>query len=154
MNWLRRQMMGRYGRLDQLNIFLLIAVFLLALVRTILNLIFHFTVVGLFNPISGHIASAFYSVLFGLQIAGIIILFLRIMSRDTAKRARENQQFLNRFYNIKDWGDFRKKKKEANRDGKTLYKCPVCRKVIRVPLGKGRIEITCPNCKNRFVKKT
>ena len=154
MNWLRRQMMGRYGRLDQLNIFLFIAVLLLALVRTILNLIFHFTVVGIFNSISGHISSTFYSVLFGLQIACIVILFLRIMSRDIEKRTRENQKFMNRWYNIKDWSAFRKKKKEENREGKTLYKCPICRKVIRVPLGRGRIEITCPNCKHKFVKKT
>ena len=154
MNWLRRQMMGRYGRLDQLNIFLFIAVLLLALVRTILNLIFHFTVVGIFNSISGHISSTFYYVLFGLQIACIVILFLRIMSRDIEKRTRENQKFMNRWYNIKDWSAFRKKKKEENREGKTLYKCPICRKVIRVPLGRGRIEITCPNCKHKFVKKT
>ena len=154
MNWLRRVMAGRYGRMDQFNIFLFVVFILFSVVRLILNFIFHFTAFGLFTPIQSPIASVFYSVLFGLQMATVLIIFLRMFSRDIGKRARENQQFLNRWYNLKDWSNFNKKKKEANRDGKTLYKCPVCRKVIRVPLGKGRIEITCPNCKHKFVKKT
>lgn len=154
MNWLRRHMIGRYGRMDQLNIFLFILFFLVSLARVILNFIFHFQVIGMFNPLQSTVASVFYSVLFGLQIAAIIIIFLRIMSRDIQARARENQKFLNRWYNFKDWGQFRKKKKEENRNGNTLYKCPVCRKIIRVPLGRGKIEITCPNCKNKFVRKT
>ena len=154
MNWLRRHMVGRYGRLDQLNIFLFVAFFLVSLARVILNFIFHFQVVGMFNALQSTVASTFYSVLFGLQIAAIIIIFIRMMSRNISARAQENQKFLNRWYNLKDWGAFRKRKKEEHRNGNTLYKCPVCRKIIRVPLGKGRIEITCPNCKNKFVRKT
>ena len=154
MNWLRRHMMGRYGRMDQLNIFLFILFLVISLARTVLNFIFNFYTIGMFNAVQSAIASTFYTVLFGLQMACVIILFLRMFSRDIQKRTRENQMFLNRWYNIKDYANFRKKKKEEKREGKTLYKCPVCRKVIRVPLGKGRIEITCPNCKHRFVKKT
>ena len=33
-------------------------------------------------------------------------------------------------------------------------KCPGCGARLRVPRGKGKIMITCPNCKKEFVKKT
>ena len=35
-----------------------------------------------------------------------------------------------------------------------FFKCPACRQKIRVPKGKGKIEITCPRCGDRFIKKT
>lgn len=35
-----------------------------------------------------------------------------------------------------------------------FFKCPACHQKIRVPKGKGRIEITCPRCGEKFVKKT
>ena len=35
-----------------------------------------------------------------------------------------------------------------------FFKCPACRQKIRVPRGKGKIEITCPRCGDRFIKKT
>ena len=34
------------------------------------------------------------------------------------------------------------------------YTCPRCRQTVRVPRGKGKIAITCPRCKERFIKKT
>ena len=34
------------------------------------------------------------------------------------------------------------------------YDCPRCRQQVRVPRGKGKISITCPKCKEKFVKKT
>ncbi len=35
-----------------------------------------------------------------------------------------------------------------------FFKCPACSQRIRVPRGKGKVEITCPKCGNRFIKKT
>jgi ribosomal protein L37AE/L43A len=34
------------------------------------------------------------------------------------------------------------------------FECPRCRQIVRVPRGKGKIAITCPKCKERFIKKT
>ena len=34
------------------------------------------------------------------------------------------------------------------------FDCPKCRQLVRVPRGKGKIAITCPRCREKFVKKT
>ena len=42
------------------------------------------------------------------------------------------------------------------RDRKThrYFKCKSCKTVMRVPKGRGKIEITCPKCRAKVVKKT
>lgn len=35
-----------------------------------------------------------------------------------------------------------------------FFKCPQCGHTLRVPKGKGKIKITCPNCSNRFEAKS
>ena len=42
------------------------------------------------------------------------------------------------------------------RDRKThrYFKCKNCKAVMRVPKGRGKIEITCPKCRAKVVKKT
>ena len=65
----------------------------------------------------------------------------RSFSRNTYKRYQENRKFLQFFDRLKD------------RDHR-YYDCPKCRQVVRVPRGKGRIAITCPKCRERFIKKT
>ena len=65
----------------------------------------------------------------------------RSLSRNTYKRYQENRKFLQFFNRLKD---------RQNR----YFDCPKCRQVVRVPRGKGKIAITCPRCKEKFVKKT
>ena len=65
----------------------------------------------------------------------------RTFSRNTYKRYQENRKFLQFFDRLKD------------RDHR-YYDCPKCRQVVRVPRGKGKIAITCPKCRERFIKKT
>ena len=154
MNWFRRMMMGRYARLDQLNIALFLFYLFLTVIRFVLSIIYHVT-----NPITvfqlGFISlGTVYAVLFGLQAAAVVIFILRIFSRNIAKRQAENARFVNWLGGFRDYSNFRKQKKNARQDGKTLYKCPTCKRIVRVPLGRGRIEITCPNCKRKFVKRT
>jgi uncharacterized C2H2 Zn-finger protein len=38
--------------------------------------------------------------------------------------------------------------------GFRFFKCPSCRHNLRVPKGKGHIFITCPQCGERFKRKT
>ena len=65
----------------------------------------------------------------------------RCFSRNTYKRYRENRRFLMLIDRIKD------------RDHK-YFDCPRCRQPVRVPRKKGKIAITCPKCKEKFIRKT
>ena len=65
----------------------------------------------------------------------------RSLSRNTYKRYQENRKFLGLVQRFKD------------REHR-YYDCPRCRQQIRVPRGKGKIAITCPKCKEKFIKKT
>lgn len=69
------------------------------------------------------------------------LVMFRSLSRNTYKRYQENRRYLMFFERIKD------------RDHK-YFDCPRCRQPVRVPRGKGKIAITCPKCKEKFVKKT
>ena len=76
---------------------------------------------------------------FAYGLMGVAIF--RALSHNTYKRYRENRWFLLQLDRIKD------------RNHK-YYTCPKCRQSVRVPKGKGKIAITCPRCKEKFVKKT
>lgn len=65
----------------------------------------------------------------------------RMLSRNTYKRYQENRKYLQFLDRIKD------------REHR-YFDCPRCRQQVRVPRGKGKIAITCPKCKEKFVKKT
>lgn len=80
----------------------------------------------------------------GLTVASYVLMLwamFRCFSRNTYKRYRENRKYLMLLDRIKD------------RDHR-YFECPKCRQPVRVPRGKGKISITCPKCKEKFVKKT
>ncbi len=77
------------------------------------------------------------AVSYGLMIWAIC----RCFSRNTYRRYEENRRFLQFWERLKD------------RDHK-YFDCPHCRQPVRVPRGKGKIAITCPKCKERFIRKT
>lgn len=69
------------------------------------------------------------------------IAIFRCLSRNTYKRYQENRRYL----------ALRSRTKDKNH---RYFRCPKCRQQIRVPKGKGKIAITCPKCKEKFIKKT
>lgn len=93
-------------------------------------------VIGLLipNSIVKLVLMAVYYVLWGWSI-------FRMLSRNTYKRYQENRRFLLMVDRIKD------------RDHR-YFDCPKCRQSVRVPRHKGKIAITCPKCKEKFVRKT
>ena len=87
---------------------------------------------------------SFWPVKLGLWIASYALMFwaiFRMLSRNVYKRYQENRKFLQLIDRIKD---------RQHR----YYDCPKCRQTVRVPRGKGKIAITCPKCKEKFVRKT
>jgi len=85
--------------------------------------------------------------------AFVIYSYYRMFSRQTYKRALENQKFLQHTSKIR--GFFAKQKYMATqRKTHHIYKCPNCKQKIRVPKGKGKIEIRCPKCQTTFIKKS
>ena len=106
-----------------------------------------------------------------VEIVALALLFwcyFRMFSRNTAKRAAENQKYLNFRYRAvcffkkgKKGGttNFAQKKAQmkARHEQKKIYRfysCPNCAQKVRVPKGKGKICITCPKCKTEFVKRS
>ena len=71
----------------------------------------------------------------------MILAVCRTFSRNTYKRYQENRKFMMFLERIKD------------REHR-YYSCPKCRQPVRVPRGKGKLAITCPRCKERFIKKS
>ena len=79
--------------------------------------------------------------------------YYRMMSKQVERRFAENQKYLTwRYQLVVKWN--RKKEHFKQRKIYHFYKCPSCKQKVRVPKGKGKICITCPKCKNEFIKKS
>ena len=127
---LRRFMIGRYGT-DGLNQFLSIASLVLLLIAIVSR-------VSLFT---------------WLGVALLVFCYYRTFSRNISKRTEENYKF----YTLKDRvsSKFRSWKEQwANRKVYHYYRCPQCRQKLRVPRGRGRIQISCPRFGTQFIKKS
>lgn len=79
----------------------------------------------------------FLALSYGLMIWAIC----RVLSKNTYKRYQENRKFMQFFEHMKD---------RQNR----YFSCPKCHQTVRVPRGKGKISITCPRCREKFIRKT
>jgi ribosomal protein L37AE/L43A len=104
-----------------------------------------------------------------LSGALLVLMLIRMMSKDFNKRNQENMKYLTYETAVRDWfrRTFRTKRAGAN-SGATRAKraqknpswsemkqykyliCPQCAQRLRVPRGKGRIRVTCTNCGNVF----
>jgi len=65
----------------------------------------------------------------------------RMYSRNIQARQQENAAVQNFLSHLRD-KDHR------------YFRCPRCRQTVRVPRGRGRINIRCPKCSERFIRKT
>ncbi len=71
----------------------------------------------------------------------LVWALFRCFSKDHYKRYQENRRYLLMLDRLKD---------RNNR----YFSCPRCHQTVRVPRGKGKISITCPRCKEKFIRKT
>lgn len=126
---LYRFMYGRYGT-DRFNRFLMILAFICL-------------IVSFFG------ADFFYL----LALALLIYSYFRMFSRNLYKRRQENSKYMQYEYKAKQF--FSTQKRDfKQRKTHHIYKCPSCRQKIRIPRGKGKIEIRCPKCSTTFIKRS
>ena len=128
-----RFMIGRNGN-DQLNLFLLISALVLLFAGTFFG--------GLFRAVFRTLA-----------IALIVLVYIRMFSKDVYKRQEENTRYLNARYRL-----FAKlkavKERWVQRKDYKFFHCPSCHAVLRVPKGWGKIKIMCRKCGNSFIGKS
>ncbi len=88
-----------------------------------------------------------------IGLAVLALTYYRMFSRQIAKRAAENQKFIQLEWKVR--AKLQKKKQSlAQRKTHRIYKCPNCRQKIRVPRNRGRIAISCRKCGTEFIRKT
>lgn len=129
-NFLNKLLYGRYG-VDQFSV-------ALVGISVLFSLLFTFTDWAVFYIISS-----------------VLLLFAlyRVFSKKFTQRQKENQKWaafsfkfkkhFNKFIKrVKDFPHYR------------YYTCLNCKQTLRIPRGKGRIEIRCPKCGYSFRSKT
>lgn len=83
----------------------------------------------------------------------VIYAYYRIFSKEHQRRYKENQWFLlqkSRFLYHVD----RFKNRKHITDPNHIFKCPKCKQKLRIPKGRGKIQITCKKCQHQFIKKS
>lgn len=129
MNWLRKLMYGRYGT-DPLSLVLMGLYLVLYLVASIFRL----------------------GVLSWFALIPMAVALFRVFSRNIPKRQAENNQFLALARPAVQWVRMRR---TIHKDKDHRYfKCPNCGQYLRVPKGKGKINVTCRSCGVSFDEKT
>ena len=124
-----RFMQGRYG-IDQLNSFLMIVCVICFIV----------------NMFIGSIVVTF------IAYGTWLFVIFRMFSKNIYARNRENDKYLNFFSPLSRW---LKLKLMSKQDPSNKYfSCPKCKQMVRVPKGHGTVVVTCPNCQNKFEKRT
>ena len=125
-----RWMYGRYGN-DELGRFLLLA----AIVLAVLSYLPYLQVLSL------------------LALAVLAWSNFRCFSKNIPRRRAE----LDRFLRVKNkWKTALSLRRRMWRERKThrYVKCKHCRAVLRVPRGRGKVQVGCPRCKGDTSVKT
>lgn len=141
MNFFRRFMAGRYGP-DHLNTALIIAAFVISLVWRLTGL----------------------RILYVLSLLLLLTALFRFLSRNLHARRAENDRFLRFWWPIRTktlrfFSRLRTRIRDffirlKSRKTHKFFRCPSCKNLLRVPRGKGRVQITCPKCGERFIRRT
>ena len=137
MNWRNKFtnfMYGRYG-VDQFSRFIILIVFILC----VLSMFIRTQILSL------------------LILVLIVFTYYRMFSKNIYKRAAENEKYLQFISRFKRKNGSTTYKYTQNAEQKKYYKyfkCPGCSQKIRIPRGHGKIEIKCPKCNTKFIRKS
>lgn len=136
-NAIARFMYGRNG-MDQLNVALFGGYIAYCVVRAILLIVLESRAVMIVSDI--------------LLYAFMLLIFYRMFSKNLYKRRAENQKWVNWVWRMKS---SRNGARERHADKEHKYfTCKDCKTICRVPVGKGKIVITCPKCGAQIQAKT
>ena len=125
-NFFMRFMYGRYG-VDDLSKFLLGCWMGLAVINIFVGSL----------------------ILYLLSLVFAVIVFYRMFSRNTQKRASENAKYKSMVGRIGKW--FRFQGQKLREIGTHRYiRCPSCKATLRVPRKTGKHTLVCPRCSHRF----
>ena len=86
-----------------------------------------------------------------LWVVMILVMF-RMFSRNLPKRREENQKWGSGWYQVRSRNSGARAR-HADKDHK-YFTCKSCGAICRVPVGKGKIIITCPKCGGKIEAKT
>ena len=84
-------------------------------------------------------------------IAGYALF--RTLSRNLPMRQAEDVLVLEKCRRVKAILSGAVQRAKQSRDYR-FFSCPGCRSYLRVPRGKGRIQVTCPRCGHRFDRRS
>lgn len=127
---IQRWMIGRYGT-DEFSVFLLRAALVVMLLAC-------FPRIGFLSWLAWTMA---------------IIAIYRSCSKKITARSRERDWFLANTSKIRGkMQPYKRMWKE--RKTHRYFRCPNCKSFVRVPKGKGKIEITCTKCRNKMIRKS
>ena len=87
-----------------------------------------------------------------LMYVVLFYIFFRMFSKDLYKRREENTKFLQKTWSLRNRIGGAKAR-HADKDHK-YFTCKQCKTICRVPVGKGKIIITCPKCRAQIQAKT
>lgn len=76
----------------------------------------------------------------------------RTLSKNFVKRSIENTKYLDFLTRVKR--RWKVTKNNVHDKQYHYYLCPKCAQIVRVPRGRGKIEIHCPNCRHTFEKRS
>ena len=127
-------MVGRNG-VDDLNQFLLIVFFVLF----ILELFLGGTIGSICNILS---------------LIVLILLYFRMFSKNIYARSEENSKYIDLKARITGGRRSSGGRSRSSDPDHKIFNCPQCGQKVRVPRGRGRIQIRCPKCGRQFIKRT
>ena len=84
-------------------------------------------------------------------LLALVILF-RSFSKNLARRRAETARFLNWWRPVKSRISGAQQRRK-DKDHK-YFTCKSCKTICRVPVGKGKIEITCPKCGGKIIGRS
>lgn len=129
-------MTGRYG-IDELWKVLLIAYVVLIIIS---NIVYSFSKVS-------------YYALAVMSFVILIYALYRVFSKNIGARRAENAAWIKFRVKISSWFKLQKEKFTQRKTHK-FVKCKNCKKTLRLPRHKGKINVNCPHCKTQFTVNT